>query len=60
MSKKIGITTGLFQELYGEKQALRIAKQCGADCVDFSIFEEFYDCTKPDNIYSKSDEEILK
>jgi len=60
MYKKIGLMVEPFITKYGEKEALKIAKECGADCVDFSLVESLYDCTTPGNIYSKSDEEIIE
>lgn len=38
-------------------RALETAKACGADAVDFNLIEN--SCTKADNIYAKSDEEIV-
>jgi L-ribulose-5-phosphate 3-epimerase UlaE len=39
---KIGISTYALQQYYGDKEALRIAKECGADAIDFSLASEDY------------------
>ena len=36
MKKRIGISIWQLQHHFGDKEALRIAKQIGADSVDFS------------------------
>lgn len=60
MSKrKIGIAVGKFQEMFGDKEALRFAKEIGADAVDFKLCGEQWDYRNPTSIYSKSDEEIV-
>ena len=56
--KKISISIGEYQRKYGEEGALKIAKEIGADAVDFSLLD-FYDYRTPGNIYTKSDEEIF-
>ena len=63
-SKKVSISTGALQRTYGTKEALRIAKEIGADGVDFGL-DLFlqnprpYDVRNPESIYCKSDEEII-
>jgi len=58
MKKKISICTGRFQKLYGPFRALEIAKMAGADAVDFTL-TGFYDCLKPDNLYTQGDEAVI-
>lgn len=58
MKKKISICTGRFQKLYGPFRALEIAKEVGADAVDFTL-TGFYDCLKPDNLYKESDDTVI-
>ena len=55
---KISVSTGTLQEIYGEKEALKIAKKAGADGVDFNLWSRAYDYKNPDSIYAKSDAEI--
>ncbi len=58
--KRISIATGELQGYYGDKEALRIAKEAGADAVDFCL-EDFcgrYDFRNADSVYAKSKEEI--
>lgn len=63
-SKKVSISTGALQRKYGPEEAFRIAKEIGADGVDFGL-DLFlqnprpYDVRNPESIYSKSDEEIV-
>lgn len=60
MRKKVGISIGLFQKKFGDKEALRIAKEIGADCVDFSLTDKKrFDLRNENSIYGKSDEEIV-
>lgn len=58
--KKISIATGELQSRYGDREALRIAKEAGADAVDFCL-EDFcgrYDYRNGGSVYSKSQAEI--
>ncbi len=57
---KISVSIGTLQELYGEKEALKIAKSAGADGVDFNLWSGYYDYKNPESIYAKSDEEIFE
>lgn len=56
MSRKIGISTFEFQARYGDVRALEMAKEAGADAVDFNVARYNAD---EDGIYSKSDDEIV-
>ena len=63
-SKKVSISIGGIQRKYGPKEALRIAKEIGADGVDFGLDlwaqnPRPYDVRNPESIYCKSDEEIV-
>jgi hypothetical protein len=60
MSKKlIGISIGGYQAKYGDMRALEIAKEIGADAVDFSLDLPICDYRREGEIYSKSEEEIV-
>lgn len=57
MKKLIGLSTFTLQSLYGDLKALEIAKEVGADAVDFSLDSQ---CSLNENsLYSKSEEEII-
>lgn len=63
-SKKVSISIGALQRKHGPMEALRIAKEIGADGVDFGLdlFAQNprpYDVRNPESIYCKSDEEIV-
>ena len=46
---------------YTEKEAIKLAKDAGADGVDFSFLDRgLYNRAVPDSIYAKSDEEIYE
>lgn len=57
MKKLIGISTFTLQALYGDIKALEIAKEIGADAVDFSLDNE--SSLNEKSIYSKSEKEII-
>jgi sugar phosphate isomerase/epimerase len=44
------------QQRYGDKEALRIAKLCGADAVDFSL--DTQDCRKENSAYAKNEDQF--
>ena len=47
--------------LYTEKEAIKLAKDAGADGVDFSLLSRgLYNSAVPDSIYAKSDEELYE
>lgn len=56
--KQISISIAILQAKYGNEESLRIAKEIGADGVDFNLCD--YDRMDPECIYSKSDAEIKK
>ena len=53
MERKVGISIFALQSAYGDKRALEIAKEIGADAVDFSL--EFTDYRNMDCVYSEGD-----
>lgn len=59
MKRKIGISLFGLQAIYGDERALEIAKEVGADAVDFSLCNGNWDYKNENTIYSKSDEEIV-
>ncbi|MBQ9922667.1 MAG: sugar phosphate isomerase/epimerase [Clostridia bacterium] len=60
MKRKIGISTFTLQNLYGNENVFEIANRVGADCVDFNLYSDEFDCEKTGSIYSKSDNEIIE
>ena len=58
--KKISVSTGTLQNLFGEKGAILKAKEAGADGVDFNLWSELYDINNKNSIYAKSNEELTK
>ena len=58
MKRKISIAIDGLQADYGDKEAIRIAKEAGADAIDFDLCGAQWDYRKPDSIYSRTDEEI--
>lgn len=59
MKRLVGISIVNLQSKYGDEKALRIAKEIGADAVDFSTIYN-HDYRMPESIYNKSDEEIYE
>ena len=60
MTRKIGISTYTLQSIYGNESVFEIAKKIGADCVDFNLVSDEFDCETPGSIYSKTDDEIIE
>ena len=58
MKKKIGISLFNLQSLYGDRRALEIAKEIGADAVDFTT--DHQSVSKENSIYTKGDAEITE
>lgn len=52
MKKKIGLSIGFYQRKFGERRALEIAKEIGADAVDFDFCAR-EDFKNPESVYSK-------
>lgn len=57
--RKISICTGYFQRAYGPERALEIAKEIGADAVDFTL-TGLYNCLKEDNLYTKGESAVVE
>ncbi len=59
--KKIGFSIGRLQILYGDKRALEIAAEIGADCVDFATHDYgsvLWDYRNPASIYAQGDDAV--
>ena len=60
MDKKISIATGALQRKFGDMRAIEIAKEIGADAIDFETAYGRWDYRCEGQIYSKSDDEICE
>lgn len=60
MDKKISLSTGRLQRIYGDKEALTIAKRVGCDAIDFDTQASRWDYRKESSVYARSDEEICE
>ncbi len=61
--KKISISIGAFQSLYGDRRALEIAAEIGADAVDFATHafgKPTWDYRNPDSIFAQGDDAIVQ
>ena len=61
--KKVGISIGALQRLYGDKRALEIAAQIGADSVDFATHyfdKRIWDFREPSSIYAQGDDAVIQ
>ena len=57
----ISISIAGLQGHYGEKEAIRLAREAGAEAIDFCFMDRtLYNLSNPDSIYSKSNEEIYE
>ena len=54
----ISISTGQLQNIFGEKEAIKKAKEAGADGVDFNLWSAIYDVNNENSIYAKSEDEF--
>ncbi len=62
-NKKISISIGAFQALYGDRRALEIAAEIGADAVDFATHafgKPTWDYRNPDSIFAQGDDAIVQ
>ncbi len=60
MARLVGISIGALQKQFGDARALEIAKEIGADAVDFNTSNApWWDFQNPESVYSGSDEEIV-
>lgn len=58
MDKKISLSVGRLQRVYGDREALNIAKRAGFDAVDFDTCASRWDYRRPDSVFARSDDEI--
>ena len=61
--KKIGISIGSLQRIYGDKKALEIAANIGTDSVDFATHyfdKPIWDFREPTSIYHQGDEAVVQ
>lgn len=56
--RKVGISIGGLQEKYGDRRAIEIASEIGADAIDFGLDSPNF--RNANSIYSKSDAEICE
>lgn len=59
MKRKVSISTGTLQKIYGDIGMLEVVRKMGADAIDFSTDGSRWDYRNPQSIYSKSDEEMI-
>lgn len=57
MQKKISISIWQLQRKYGDREALRIAKEIGADAVDLGL-DPTYDVRNAESVYAGTEEEV--
>jgi len=57
MTKKVGLSIGRLQRVYGDKRALEIAKEIGSDAVDFNL--DNMDYRNENCVYSKGDDAVV-
>ena len=55
MKRLVGISIGSLQEKYGDKRALQIVSEIGADSADFSLEFDSNDYRNKDSVYAKGD-----
>lgn len=60
MKRLVGISIGGLQRFYGDKRALEIAADVGADSVDFSVEFDFNDYRKENSLYSKGENAVIE
>lgn len=58
MKKLVGISIFSLQEKYGDRRALEIVSEIGADSADFSLEFNINDYRNKDSVYSKGDEAV--
>lgn len=60
--KKVGISIGILQMIYGDRRALEIAAQIGADAVDFATHrfdKRTWDYREPTSVYAQGDDAVV-
>ncbi len=60
MQKKIGLSIWEIQKRYGDKRAIEIAADIGADCVDIFTAAPELSCALPDSVYGKGDDAVIE
>ncbi|MCQ2454968.1 MAG: TIM barrel protein [Clostridia bacterium] len=60
MKKQIGISICGLQEYYGDKRALEIVSEVGADSADFTLEFEFNDYRNKDSLYAKGENAVIE
>lgn len=55
-TQRVSISTCQLQKKYGDRRAIEIAAEIGANGIDFDLLA--YDSTKTDNLYTKGDEAV--
>lgn len=61
--KKIGISIGILQMIYGDRRALELAAEIGADSVDFATHRfdrRTWDYREPSSIYAQGDAAVIE
>lgn len=61
--KKIGISIGTLQRIYGDRGAIEIAARIGADSVDFATHyfdKRIWDFREPSSIYAQGDAAVIQ
>ena len=61
--KKIGISIGRLQRIYGDRGAIEIAARIGADSCDFATYfsgQQTWDVREPSSIYAQGDEAVVQ
>ena len=58
MKRLVGISIGSLQEKYGDRRALEIVSEIGADSADFSLEFDRNDYRNKDCVYSKGDDAV--
>lgn len=59
MKRKVSISLYDLQNAYGEKRALEIARDMGADAVDLCLTSDDWNCANPESIYSQGKDAII-
>ena len=61
--RKVGISIGALQRIYGDKGALEIAAKIGADSVDFATHyfdKRIWDFREPSSVYAQGDDAVVQ
>lgn len=58
MKRNVSLSIGQLQKVYGDREALTIARRVGCDAVDFDTCASRWDYRKPDSVFARSEDEI--